>query len=118
MACQVLSLRKSAIAAVKTHAASSWNVVVLREGAGREHRWILIVQVVDGQETRVFDYDPRCCGTLGSVVARELLSDGSWYWIPSEGLQDPDARTFTVSDLTVIYNQNKSRLIETVLCSA
>lgn len=117
MACQALSLRNSAIAAVNPHAASSWSVVVLRKGARREPHWVLIVQVVDGQETRVFDYSPRCCGTLGSVVARELLSDGSWYWIPSEGLQDPEARTFTVSDLTVIYNQNKSHLMEAVLCS-
>lgn len=118
MAYQALSLRNSAIAAVKAHGASSWNVVVLRKGARRELRWILIVQVSDRQETRVFDYDPTCYGAPGLVLARELLSDGSWYWIPSERLQDPEARAFTVRDLTAIYNQNKSHTIEAVLCSA
>lgn len=76
MAYRALSLRNSAIAAARTHSTSSWNVVVLRKRAHHEPRWILIVQVLDGQETRVFDYDPGCCGTSRSVVVRELLPDG------------------------------------------
>lgn len=118
MAYEALSLRNSAISAVKSHGACSWNVVVLRKGARRESCWILIVQVSDGQETRVFDYGPSCFGAPGLAVARELFADGSWYWIPSERLQDPEVRTVTVCDLTVIYNQNKSHVIESVLCSA